>query len=331
MEASYERAIEFVHIVKQRFVDQPSKYSQFASILSALNSSNKMQDGGFLVSKLKDLFVDGHQDLLLALDEFLPKDMVFEQKDDDDKYSWLLRDWKNQFFNKIRNRCIEKDDKSFSVLIKFCEVIVSCDDKRMTAKEADLEFQVLFKDDVDLYIECTQVLAKLWEDQSNEEPGLDYSSVGFVDKMPKVARKRTLYDETRAAKEFYMYEMGLAMGRIESTMKKLDGDPETFGECFSVHDSRCILKLYKGRDPDYTYGEELLEILRSDPHRCILARGVVQQRLRQKMAHLMGEKLRLDQAWKEIFEDIREKGVVWRHRGFLEQMREFSRSNCVGN
>ncbi|KAK1360092.1 hypothetical protein POM88_044566 [Heracleum sosnowskyi] len=326
-----KQAIEFVYTVKQRFVAQPSKFDEFARILSELISSTGVKDLDFLVSKLKNLFTDDHQDLLLALNNFLPRNMkVVEKKEscDDNKYSWLLSDSDNEFFNKIRDRCIEKNDKSFSVLIKFCELIASCHDKRITVREVDAEFSDLFKDDPDLYIQCTELLADMWE-TSNEESGLDYSGFGFLNKRRKVVRRRSLFDKTMAVKEFYLYEMELGFSRIENTIVKLDQDPERFGECLTVHDKRCIVELYKGSDSDYTFkGEDLVEILQScDPVRRIQARDVVLERLRKKMMLLEEQKLRLDHVWREIFEDIREKGAVYCHREFLDQMTEVSKNN----
>ncbi|KAL8127261.1 hypothetical protein AgCh_014248 [Apium graveolens] len=260
---------------------EPSKFDEFARILSEFSSSTNVKDGDMLISKLKNLFVDDHRDLLLALNNFLPRNiMVVEKKDDtkfsdNNKCSWLLSDSGNEFFNKICDCCIEKNDKSFSVLIKFCELIVSCHEKRITVREVDLELRDLFDGDPDLYIECTHLLADLWE-MDDEEPGLDYSGFGFLNKRRE----------------------------------------------------KCIVELYKGSYSDYTYkGEDLVEILRNDPVRRIIARDVLVERMRQKRMQLEERKLCLDHVWRKIFEDIREKGAVCRHCGFLDQLTEVSKNN----
>ncbi|XP_074345690.1 uncharacterized protein LOC141684555 [Apium graveolens] len=326
-----QAAVNFVYIVKQRFVAEPFKFNEFACILSKFCTNTAVKHADLL--KLKNLFVDD-RDLLTSLDDFLPKHLMgVEKKDDpkcsdhDNKCSWLLSDSGNEFFNKIRDRCIEKNDTTFSVLIKFCKLIVSCHDKIITVREVDLELRDLFDADPDLYIECTRLLADLLE-TSDEEFGLDYSGFGFLNKRRKVVRKRSLFDKTMAVKEFYLYEMELAFSRINNTIMKLDQDSESFGEGLSVHDKKCIGELYKGSHPDYVYkGEDLVEILQSDPVRRLVARDIVLQRLRQKRMQLEERKLSLDHVWREIFEDIREKGAVCRHRGFLDQLTEVSKNN----
>lgn len=323
-------AVDFIFIVKQRLVT--SKFNEFAKILSDLCS--KKSFNGFdddLISKLKNIFDDeDHEDLLFGLNQFLPRnhETCTLQKDDDPpkkksckrKYSWLLTKSPSEFFDKIRDRCIEKNDDDFSVLMKFSELIVLYHDKKITASQVDFVCRDLFKDDPDLYVESTSVIGQSLKKEYGS--GLECS-----DKRRKtVKHKWTLYDRIVSAKESYLYEMDMSFSRIESTIKKLEmEDPERFEENFTVHDLKCIVELYK--DSDSGFGEEVVEILQCDPVGRIVARVVVLERLRQKKIQLEEQKLRLNKAWEEIFEDVRKKGVVCRHLEFFEKMKGISKDN----
>ncbi|KAK1350663.1 hypothetical protein POM88_054612 [Heracleum sosnowskyi] len=320
MKSLEQKAIQFISLVKQTFIDQPSKFQEFSNLITNPKSHN-------LISKLKTLFAD-HQDLIFGLKDFLPKQIDADHDDDDDDgvieppkkkpctgiRTWFLRDSPSELFDKIRDRCIEKSDHEFRVLFNFSKTFLSYHENKINFYEADVIFKSLFKDDPDLFLESNRVLAQSLH-ESREKPDLSWTDEGIVE--------CSLFEETMDAKEFYLFEMDMAFSRLESVIKKLDKDPQSLEESFTVLDVKCIKKLYT-EDGDDGLGDEMIRILQFDLVGRIVARVVVLDRLRQKKTQLKEQKLGLDKVWNEIFEDIGEKGRVHRHRAFLQRTKRAS-------
>lgn len=308
------KAIEFFFLVKQRFVNQPSQFDDFVKLIT---SSNRTQ----LISQLKTLFVD-HPDLLLGFNQFLPRnyddmeDQPPKKKRCTGIRTWFLRDSPSDLFDKIRDRCLDKNDDEFRVLFDFSKTVLSYHENKITFYEADMIFKNLFKDDPDLFVESNRVLAQSLPTPAKNSGSLGEGGSGDVE--------CSLYEETLDVKEFYLFEMDMVFSRLDSTIKKLEKDPESL----TVLDDKCIKRFYS-EDGDDGLGEDMIRILQSDPVGRLVARVVVREKLRQKVTQLKEQKNQLDKVWNEIFEDIREKGCVHRHRDFLQRTKKSSNNGFV--
>ncbi|KAL1833160.1 hypothetical protein DCAR_0103225 [Daucus carota subsp. sativus] len=355
-----QEAIDFVYVVKRRFTNQPSKFNEFAQVLASLKLQ---QDHTRLISKLNSLFADDHPDLLHALQLFLPNTSEFSaannnENDDDDDHvirdedhppskrlctadkSWFLCESSSELFDRIRDRCVEKNDVAFRVLIEFTESVLAYYEKRISYCQVDQICKDLFRDDPDLFIESNRVISQsvkkcdekkrlgLWGNSEKDKLGEKYESLSNGEKKDKSSDKgyNSLYEATMDVKEFYLFEMDLAFSRVDSTIEKLEKNVDNLEECLTVLDFKCIRKLYNDFDDDRDggFGEAMVEILKSDSVARVQGRVVVLQRLRQKKMQLEEQKLRLDKIWNEIFEDIMKQGRVCRHREFLRRTKEAS-------
>ncbi|KAK3021275.1 hypothetical protein RJ639_047266 [Escallonia herrerae] len=309
---SLEQCVSYVLLLREKFHAQSDRYHGFTTLLT--DFIGRRVNACRLSSKFKELF-NGHKDLILGFNAFLPRNLqnaVTDAEDDDavrsstpakaNKRDDRAIEAAVEFVNKVRKR-FATDDLAFKA---FLDTMARYQRRHLSDDQVDQEFRVFFRGDPDLYIDFTRFLADSVEKKRGSTQ-TSWDSTGWAKRGGGTytsnvnKRKKTFIEKTQDACEDKKYEVDVVVELLRSTANKakdyIDQKPER--ESFSVLNLRCIERLYG------EHGSEVVDRLLQNSA-CRMP--IVHRRLCQKLkdAEAYGEEVNAD--CKKTFADMRRGG-----------------------
>ncbi|KAK2984820.1 hypothetical protein RJ640_004645 [Escallonia rubra] len=308
---SEEQCLSYVLLLREKFHTQSDRYHEFVKLLGDFHG--RRVNACRFSSKVKELF-NGHKDLILGFNAFLPRNLrnaVTDAEDGDAVRSSTpakanKRDDRAikaavEFVNKVRKR-FGTDDLAFKA---FLDTMARYQRRHLSDDQIDQEFRVFFRGHPDLYIDFTRFLADSVEKKRGSTQ-TSWDSMGWAKRGGGTyngnvnKRKKTSIENVQDACEDKKYNIDVTVDLLESTAKKakdyIEQTPER--ESFSALNLRCIERLYG------EHGLEVVERLLQNPAHCM---PIVHRRLNQKHEDAEAYRKEVNAVCKKRYANVRKE------------------------
>ncbi|XP_051147504.1 paired amphipathic helix protein Sin3-like 4 [Andrographis paniculata] len=174
-----EDAINYLQTVEKVFRGREDKFDEFIKVLRDFRVQKIV--GADVVLKAKELF-EGHWDLTLGLNVFLPKEAQIDLPPEEESFLRKKAVEFNEaveFVERIKATCQDHDDDD--VYKAFIDLLDMYKMGRKSAKEVYSQISVLFADYVEFIIEFAHFLPCLWGTESVELPQPYRNTIPFGD------------------------------------------------------------------------------------------------------------------------------------------------------
>ncbi|CAA3030035.1 paired amphipathic helix Sin3-like 2 [Olea europaea subsp. europaea] len=232
---TYNEAVSFVEIVKQRFQHQENVYRKICSIFAMFRG--RLVDPESLISKVEIMFND-HADLISMFHNFFPKNLpmavagdrntapvfvptTLEKSSDEGRIDEVKDDGREktklciEFVNRVAETL--QDDYKYK---SFLDAVNDLGKFKNIAQVRD-EVYVIFKDHPELDIEFSSFLTDYYEANSRVEKDANLSFFSMSTSAKGVAKKKN-YKQIMFKCEVETYEADMEYHSLQSTMEAVD-------------------------------------------------------------------------------------------------------------
>ncbi|CAI9784184.1 unnamed protein product [Fraxinus pennsylvanica] len=232
---SYNEALSFVEIVKQRFQDQESVYRKFCNIFAMFRG--RLTDPESLISQVEIMFND-HADLISLFHNFFPKNLQMAVAGDRDTAPVCVPTALKKSSDECRRDEVKDDGREKTKLcIEFVNRVAETlqDDykyklfldavnglgKFKNIAQVRMEVCVIFKDHPELEIEFSRILTDYYEANSRVEEDANLSFFSRSTSAGGGAQKNN-YKQIMSNYEDEMYKVDMEYHSLQSTMEAVD-------------------------------------------------------------------------------------------------------------